>query len=95
MKAYETIFVLTPDSTEEKVKEVLDRISGIITAGGGEITEVNEWGKKVLAYTIKKKYKEGYYVFITFTANAEILQEMTRVYNITEDLIRHIITDKV
>ncbi|NMC56489.1 MAG: 30S ribosomal protein S6, partial [Eubacteriaceae bacterium] len=67
MKAYETIFVLTPNSEEARIKEYIDRISEIITSGGGSITEVNEWGKKRLAYEIAKKYKEGYFVLITFT----------------------------
>ncbi len=95
MKAYETIFIMTPNSEEARIKEYIARISEIITQGGGAIEEVNEWGKKRLAYEIAKKYKEGYYVFITFSANAEILQELTRVYGITEDVIRHIIVEKV
>jgi small subunit ribosomal protein S6 len=95
MKAYETIFIMTPNSEETRIKEYIERISEIITQGGGAIEEVNEWGKKRLAYEIAKKYKEGYYVFITFKANAEILQELTRVYGITEDVIRHIIVEKV
>ena len=94
MKAYETIFVLTPNSEEARIKEYIDRISEIITSGGGSITEVNEWGKKRLAYEIAKKYKEGYFVLITFTADANVLQELTRVYGITEDVLRHIIVEK-
>ncbi|NMC57151.1 MAG: 30S ribosomal protein S6 [Eubacteriaceae bacterium] len=94
MKAYETIFVLTPTSEEARIKEYIERISEIITSGGGSITEVNEWGKKRLAYEIAKKYKEGYFVLITFTADAKVLQELTRVYGITEDVLRHIIVEK-
>lgn len=94
MKAYETIFILTPDSEEERIKEYISRISEIITQGGGEVTEVNEWGKKRLAYEVAKKYNDGYYVLITFTADANTLQELTRVYGITEDVIRHIIVEK-
>ncbi|MGI6348604.1 MAG: 30S ribosomal protein S6 [Eubacteriaceae bacterium] len=95
MKAYETIFVLTPDSEEERIQECIARVSEIITSGGGEVTEVNEWGKRRLAYEVAKKYNEGYYVLITFTGNAAILQELTRVYGITEDIFRHIVVEKV
>ena len=55
MNKYETLYVITPELEEEATKAVIEKFSGIITANGGEIESVDEWGKRRLAYPIDYK----------------------------------------
>ena len=90
--SYETIFVVDLTPGEEAVKAMVEKFTGLIAANG-EITEVNELGKKRLAYPIEDR-TEGYYVLVNFTAPAEFIAELNRIYNITEGLLRSITVRK-
>ena len=57
------------------------------------IKSTEEWGKKKLAYPIKKQ-NEGYYVLINFSSNPDFIDELERVYNITDEIIKHIVVKK-
>ena len=87
---YENVFIVSPDLTEDAAKAMLEKFTGIITANGGIVDEVNEWGKKKLAYPIED-YTEGYYYVVTFTATAVRPAELERVYNITDGILRSLI----
>ncbi|HBC30473.1 MAG TPA: 30S ribosomal protein S6, partial [Clostridiales bacterium] len=63
----------------------------IITERQGTVEKVNEWGHRRLAYEIDKK-REGYYVFIEFTAGADAVDEIDRICKISDNYIRHMIT---
>ena len=66
---------------------ILDRVKEIITTDGGELKKVDEWGKKRFAYEIDHM-TEGYYYILTFHAEPNTLDEVTRVLKITDDVIR-------
>jgi small subunit ribosomal protein S6 len=66
---------------------ILDRVKEIIVTGGGELKKVDEWGKKRFAYEIDHM-TEGYYYILTFHAEPNTLDEVTRVLKITDDVIR-------
>jgi len=87
---YENVFIVSPDLTEEAAKALLEKFTGIITANGGIIDNVSEWGKKKLAYLIDD-YAEGYYYVVNFTSVASLPAELERVYNITEGILRSLI----
>ena len=87
---YENVFIVSPDLTEEAAKALLEKFTGIITANGGIIDNVSEWGKKKLAYPIND-LTEGYYYVVNFTAPAEVPAELDRVFNITDGILRSII----
>lgn len=89
MSKYETIFVINPEADEETVQSLIERMKGVIEKDGS-VENVDEWGKRKLAYEVKG-YREGYYVLLNFTAEPSIPGELERVYKITEDIIRHII----
>ncbi|MDD3839431.1 MAG: 30S ribosomal protein S6 [Clostridia bacterium] len=89
-KKYETIFILKPDLEEEAIKAEIDKVKGVIENGGGQVTSIDEWGMRKLAYEVKK-LKEGYYVFMTFDAAPELPRELERVYKINDNILRHII----
>lgn len=90
MKKYETIFILDPSFDEEAVKASIEKFKGVIENGGGTVENVDEWGKRKLAYEIAK-VNEGFYTLINFEANTELPKELDRVFRITDGVIRHIV----
>jgi len=92
MNKYEVMFVLDPALDDEKKAAAVEAVKGII-AGAGEVTEVNEWGLRKLAYPILKK-TEGYYVVMQFDAQPELPKELDRRLRISDSFLRHIIVNK-
>lgn len=92
MNTYETIIIINPTITEEENKNTIEKIEQLIK-NNGEIKTKEEWGKRKLAYPIQK-HQEGYYVLIEFTSNAGFIDELTRVYNITDEIMKHIVVKK-
>ena len=90
MRKYETIFILNPSFDEETVKANIEKFKGVIENGGGTVDNVDFWGKRKLAYEIKK-VSEGFYTLFSFTAGPELPKELDRVFRITDGVIRHII----
>lgn len=93
MRKYETMFVLKPELAIDDVKEIVEKVKALIEKSG-EIESVEEWGKKKLAYTIDKKYTEGYYVLIYFKATSEALPDLEHEFKVNESFIRHMILNK-
>jgi small subunit ribosomal protein S6 len=88
MKEYETIFVLEPNFDEAAVEQEIEKIRDIVTGGGGEVVAVEKWGRKKLAYEIRKK-KEGIYTLVRFKAESSVLPLLGRRYQLHENLLRH------
>jgi small subunit ribosomal protein S6 len=84
---YETIYVIRPTVEEEGIKALVERFKNLIVEQGGQVEDVDEWGKRRLAYPIEK-HKEGYYVLMHFTAEPHVPQELERNYKIADDIIR-------
>ena len=89
VNSYETLFVIDADLTEEETKALVEKFQTLI-ADNGEITEVNEWGKRKLAYPINDK-TEGYYVLVNFKSEGTLPLELERIFGITEGILRSII----
>ncbi|WP_139492487.1 30S ribosomal protein S6 [Brevibacillus dissolubilis] len=89
MRQYEVMYVLRPDLEEEKVKANVSRYSDVVTNYGGEITKLQEMGKRRLAYEIKK-FRDGFYVLMNFKANADAVAEAERLMKINDDVIRYL-----
>ena len=92
INSYETLFVIDPDLTEEATKALVEKFSKLI-ADNGEIAEVNEWGKRKLAYAIDYE-TEGYYALFNFSSEPEFPAELSRVLNITDGVLRSLIINK-
>lgn len=90
MNKYESIYILRPTMEEEAIKAMVEKFTNLITAEGGQVENVEEWGKRKLAYPIQK-FREGYYVQMNFSAGPELPRELERNYRITDDVIRYII----
>ena len=87
---YELVFIVSPDLAEDAAKAMLEKFTGLITTNGGIIDNVSEWGKKKLAYPIDD-YTEGYYYVVNFTSVASLPAELSRVFNITDGILRDLI----
>lgn len=92
---YETIFALSTKTyaDDEALAAVTEKFKNLITDNGGEIENVDIWGKKRLAYEVNYE-TEGYYVFVTFSAPAAFPAELERVYKITDGVLRSIVVKK-
>ncbi len=87
--SYETLFVVNPQLSEEETKKVIDKFTSLI-AEAGSVAEVNEWGKRRLAYPIND-LNEGYYVLVNFEAKADLPAELERRFRIDENILRSIV----
>ena len=90
MKAYELLYFVDPAATEEARAGVSKRIDVAVTENGGKIDNVEDWGKRKLAYEIDD-LTEGDYTLINFHANAADIAELDRVLRINDALKRHMI----
>jgi small subunit ribosomal protein S6 len=91
MRRYELMLVLRPDTADDRVQQILDRTTRAIAAGEGQIVKVSPWGRRRLAYPISS-YREGSYFIVVFDAPSEAIEELERGLNITEEVMRHLVT---
>ena len=87
MRKYETIFILDPDLEEEQALSTVEKVKGIITQANGEILKVEDWGKRKLAYDVKKKSK-GHYILIHFLGTPALLSELERNFRVMDAVIK-------
>ena len=88
MTNYEVMYIINPTLDDEKKNAIVERIQEIVTSAGGEVTKVDVWGMRKLAYPIEKK-EEGYYVVMEFQAGPDLPKEMSRRMRISDDIMRH------
>ncbi len=88
MRRYETIFILRPSLNEKEIDTVVDMAVGIITDTAGKIIDLNRWGMKKLAYTIKKE-TQGFYVFIDYSGTPGAVAEIERRFRIDDTVLRY------
>ncbi len=87
---YEVLYVLNPNLTEEETQAVVEKFKTLIEQNG-TIDEMDEWGKRKLAYEINY-LSEGYYVLVKFTSGPEFPAELDRILGITDGVIRSLVT---
>ncbi|HAG10687.1 MAG TPA: 30S ribosomal protein S6 [Desulfotomaculum sp.] len=86
---YESLFILRPDLDEEKITEMMEKFRVLIEKNGGEVTRLDKWGRRRLAYEIKHLH-EGLYIILQFKSGQAVVKELDRVFKITDEVIRHI-----
>ena len=89
---YEAVYILDPSLNEEAIASLIAKFKGVVEANG-TVSEVDEWGKRRLAYPIND-LMEGYYVLMTFTAAAAIPAELDRLFRINDNVMRSMIVCK-
>ena len=89
LNKYESIYIVNPNVEADGIKSLVEKFNALIESEGGKVLETNEWGMKKLAYPINK-FTQGYYVLVNFEAKAEFIDELERVYKITDGVIKFI-----
>ena len=89
-RKYEIGFVINPEASEEEVKKIIDSIVEIIKNAGGNIENVDEWGRRKLAYPVQK-HNEGIYVFINANMVGSTFVAIERRLKLTEKVMRFIV----
>ena len=87
MRIYEELFIITPDAPEEEIDQIIEQMTGVVTAAGGTVDKMEKWGKRRLAYRVAK-HREGYYVLIQFTSGPETVKELERRLRVTDSVIK-------
>jgi small subunit ribosomal protein S6 len=87
MRHYELMVILDPELEERTVAPSLDRFLNVVRKGGGSIENVNIWGRRKLAYEIKKK-TEGIYAVVDMQAGPDLAKELDRQLNLNEAVLR-------
>ena len=93
MKAYELLFFVDPTITDEARAGVMKRIEVALTENGGQVDNVDNWGKRKLAYEING-LTDGDYTLIDFHADPADVAELDRVLRITDAVVRHMIVKR-
>ena len=95
MNRYELTYIIDTALEETARKELIEKVSALIAANGGEVEKVDEtWGKRLLAYAINYK-TEGWYVLVTFKAPADLPRELERNLEIYDSVIRYLVVKLV
>lgn len=93
MSKYELALVVNAKIEDEAREAVVEKAKGYVTRYGGTVTEVEEWGKKRLAYEVQKM-REGFYYFIQFEADATCPAEVERHVRIMDNVMRYLVVKK-
>jgi small subunit ribosomal protein S6 len=88
MAKYETAFLFDPELPEDRRKEFLSKVEGIIASFGGEILKQDDWGIRKLAYLIQKKHN-AYYTFLIYSGRRGVVEEVERNIKIFDGVMRH------
>ena len=90
MRKYEIMYIIRPTVLEDDRVALIEELNTIFTSRGAEVTKVNEWGMRDLAYEIEK-HKKGYYVVLDVVTDDEARIEFDRIVRIKESIIRYMI----
>ena len=85
--SYECTFICSPELDSAKVEDLVAKVSKIIEAAEGKIKNLQQLGKKKLAYNIKK-FREGNYVYVEFDANGSVVLSLENFFKVNDDVIR-------
>lgn len=90
MRDYEMVMVVSPEQGEEGFAAALDRVTQLIQEKGGEVRAVDRWGKRRLAYPIKR-FNEGFYAVMQFGLDPEAVRGLEGNLELAEDIIRYLV----
>ena len=90
LRDYELVLIISPEVEEERFDAIIDNISQFITGRGGTLSNVERWGKRRLAYPIRR-FMEGNYVLTRFKLKPALSQELETNLQISEEVLRHLL----
>ena len=89
MNKYELAVVVSAKLEDDARADVIEKVKALVTRFGGNVTDVDEWGKKRLAYEIQKM-REAYYYFIHFESDATVPGEIEQRIRIMDNVLRYL-----
>jgi small subunit ribosomal protein S6 len=89
MRHYEMVFLVHPDQSEQ-VPAMIERYRGMISAGGGAVHRLEDWGRRQLAYPITKVHK-AHYVLLNVECDQKTLGELTGAFRFSDAVLRHLV----
>lgn len=90
MRNYELVMIVSPEVADEAVPATVDRVKAFIAEKGGDVKEVNPWGRRRLAYPIDH-FREGSYVVAHLSLDPQRVRDLENNLELAEDVIRHLV----
>jgi len=90
MPSYELVFIISPEVTDEEVPNTVTKVSEIISKIGGNVTETSQWGRRKLAYPIKR-FTEGNYVLAQIELEPPSIKELEANLRVSDEVLRHLL----
>lgn len=97
MRRYETIFISHPDLSEEDLENLTQRTTDIIRQNQGEVIQIQQWGKKKLAYKVNKQSR-GHYTYLDYASLPQVVLELERILRLDDKVMKYLtvkLADKV
>ncbi len=89
MRNYEVVFIAVPTLTGEELDGLIQHFRTVVESKNGKVVKIDSWGKKPLAYKIKR-FREGYYVVLSVEGDGGAIAELERRFRVTDSIIRFI-----
>jgi small subunit ribosomal protein S6 len=89
MRIYEELFIVDPNTSEEDIETVSNQVQSVIKDGGGTVDKVEKWGKRKLAYRVKKR-EDGFYILVQFSAEPAIVKEIERRLRVHDLVLKYL-----
>ncbi len=93
VRDYELGIVVSPEASEEQTKGILDRVTQVVQAQGGQVVKIHPWGRRRLAYPIDR-HRDGLYFFLDLSLTPQTVLEIDRNLKVAEEVIRHLIVKR-
>jgi len=87
MQLYESIFIVRPSLTDEDTNKIIERMKGVVEKSGATILKTENWGRKKLAYEVKRERK-GTFVYLYFRSEGSAISELERSYRLEDSVIK-------
>lgn len=88
-RTYEVMYIVRPDVEEADLDKLIEGFNQVVTNGGGEVTNVEKWGRRRLAYLVRK-FQDGIYILMFISADGPLVAELERRLRVTEPVIKFI-----
>ena len=88
-QVYESAVLINASLEDDQIGNITNRIKETITSNGGEIIEIEDWGRKRLAYVVKKS-KIGYYIIFQYNSSSDLVSKLERFFQLDENILRYL-----